>query len=153
MELHFSHNITCGIVCVLVHFCVDFFSPDKRRYKCTDKEAMDWNYWLIGWLITASAATPAAREWCWQGQRPSAPCLLPPLPMDRRSSSMNESLDACCWCFWIEMLLSGNTVSQSILPLHKQRRHSWGCAYETRLSSPSFRTSLRHIAVIQHNVG
>lgn len=57
---------------------------------------------------------------------------------------MNESLDAGCWCFWIETLLSGNTASHSILPLHKQWRHSWAGAYKTSLvqNIPSAHLSL-----------
>lgn len=159
MELHLPQNSTYRIAFVLgQHFSVHFTFPGKRWSKCTNKEATDWIDLFTDWL-TISAATPAALAWCWQGQRPSAPCLLSPLLIDRRSSSMNESLDARCWWFWIEMLLSGNTVSQSILPLHKQRRHSWGCAYKTCLSWTSFRTSLLLISPskimkrIQHNVG
>lgn len=100
--------------------------------------------WLIVWLITASVVTPESTvsAWCWHSRRPSAPCLPPLVPMDGGLSSTNESVDVCCWCFWIERLLSGNTVCQSVLPLHKQRRHIWGCAYKTCLPRRSFRTSL-----------
>lgn len=140
------------LCCVVLYF----FPQTKGDIKVPIKKQLTE---LIDWIIAASAATPAALGWCWHSRWPSAPCLPPPLPMDRRSSSMNESLDVRCWCFWIEMLLSGNTVSQSILPLHKRRRHSWGCAYKTCLFSPSFRASLLLISPSkimkknQHNVG
>lgn len=62
----------------------------------------------------------------------SAPCLFPPLQIDSTSPSVNDSLEACHIWFWIEMPLSGNTVSCWNLPLHKQRlcQYKWDCPYK-----------------------